>query len=126
MPELEVKKLIIMGDGAIGKTCLLQVFQKGEFPETYLPTVLDNDIKKMKHPTEEGKEFILQLWDTAGQVKFHNNSIIFNVLENLIATIQEAYEEARAIVYPGTEVLLIGFSFVSTALHIITIVTFYI
>ena len=71
MPELEVKKLIIMGDGAIGKTCLLQVFQKGEFPETYLPTVLDNDIKKMKHPTEEGKEFILQLWDTAGQVKFH-------------------------------------------------------
>ena len=71
MAELEVKKLIIIGDGAIGKTCLLQVFQKGEFPETYLPTVMDNDIKRMKHPTEEGKEFIMQLWDTAGQVKLH-------------------------------------------------------
>ena len=71
MAELEVKKLIIIGDGAIGKTCLLQVFQKGEFPETYLPTVMDNDIKRMNHPTEEGKEFIMQLWDTAGQVKLH-------------------------------------------------------
>ena len=88
MPELEVKKLIIMGDGAIGKTCLLQVFEKGEFPETYLPTVLDNDIKKMKHPTEEGKEFILQLWDTAGQVKFHKTSQELRMLSSVIIDCQ--------------------------------------
>ena len=29
-------------------------------------------MKKMKHPLEEGKEFKMQLWDTAGQVKIAN------------------------------------------------------
>jgi len=27
------RKLVIVGDGACGKTCLLIVFSKGEFPE---------------------------------------------------------------------------------------------
>ena len=83
MAELDIKKLIIIGDGAIGKTCLLQVFQKGEFPETYLPTVMDNDIKRMKHPTEEGKEFIMQLWDTAGQANVYKNISIITISQKI-------------------------------------------
>ena len=67
--QLEVKKLIIIGDGAIGKTCLLQVFQAGNFPDGYVPTVMGNEIKRMDHPLEEGKQFVMQLWDTAGQVR---------------------------------------------------------
>lgn len=32
-------KLLIVGDGGCGKTCLLKVFSKGTFPDTYdLPT----------------------------------------------------------------------------------------
>jgi len=87
------KKLVIIGDGATGKTCLLQVFKLGKFPEgVYEPTIFHNETKKMKHPLEEGKEFIMQLWDTAGQ---------------------EEYEEARKLAYPGTQILLIGFSVVN-------------
>uniref|UniRef100_A0A673FPY5 Ras homolog family member B n=1 Tax=Sinocyclocheilus rhinocerous TaxID=307959 RepID=A0A673FPY5_9TELE len=41
------KKLVVVGDWACGKTCLLIVFSKDEFPEVYVPT--------------------LALWDTAGQ-----------------------------------------------------------
>ncbi|KAK2843631.1 hypothetical protein Q7C36_011846 [Tachysurus vachellii] len=46
------KKLVVVGDGACGKTCLLIVFSKDEFPEVYVPTVFEN---------------YLALWDTAGQ-----------------------------------------------------------
>ena len=38
------KKLVIVGDGAIGKTCLLMVFSKDQRPERYLPTIADNHL----------------------------------------------------------------------------------
>lgn len=36
------KKLVIVGDGCCGKTCLLIVFSKDQFPEVYVPTVFEN------------------------------------------------------------------------------------
>ena len=35
------KKLVIVGDGECGKTCLLIVFSKDEFPTVYVPTVFE-------------------------------------------------------------------------------------
>ena len=50
------KKLVIVGDGACGKTCLLIVFSKDQFPEVYVPTVFENyvadievDGKQVRH-----------------------------------------------------------------------------
>lgn len=34
------RKLVIVGDGAAGKTSLLNVFALGEFPENYVRAVL--------------------------------------------------------------------------------------
>ena len=59
--NLETKKLVIIGDGACGKTCLLEVFEKGVFPEKYLPTVFHTSKKKIPHPTKAGEEAELQL-----------------------------------------------------------------
>uniref|UniRef100_A0A2K6V5U8 Ras homolog family member A n=1 Tax=Saimiri boliviensis boliviensis TaxID=39432 RepID=A0A2K6V5U8_SAIBB len=39
------KKLVIVGDGACGKTCLLIVFSKDQFPEVYVPTVFKTSQK---------------------------------------------------------------------------------
>ena len=36
------KKLVIVGDGTCGKTCLLIVFSKDQFPDVYVPTVFEN------------------------------------------------------------------------------------
>lgn len=58
-------KIVVVGDGACGKTCLLEVFKSNKFPEEYVPTVVDNFVKNVK--VGEGQEISLALWDTAGQ-----------------------------------------------------------
>merc|ERR1712131_105742 len=80
------KKLVIVGDGTCGKTCLLIVFSKDEFPEVYVPTVFENYVADIE---VDGKQVELALWDTAGQ---------------------EDYDRLRPLSYPDTHVILMCFS----------------
>ncbi|XP_021483154.1 ras-like GTP-binding protein Rho1 isoform X2 [Meriones unguiculatus] len=52
------KKLVIVGDGACGKTCLLIVFSKDQFPEVYVPTVFENYVADIE---VDGKQVELAL-----------------------------------------------------------------
>jgi len=80
------KKLVIVGDGACGKTCLLIVFSKDQFPEVYVPTVFENYVADIE---VDNKTVELALWDTAGQ---------------------EDYDRLRPLSYPDTDVILMCFS----------------
>jgi len=80
------KKLVIVGDGACGKTSLLFVFSKDEFPDFHEPTVFDNYLTEIE---VNGKLVELVLWDTAGQ---------------------ESYDRLRPLSYPDTDVILMCFS----------------
>ncbi|EGV66548.1 GTP-binding protein Rho1 [Yamadazyma tenuis] len=86
-PSAEIRrKLVIVGDGACGKTCLLIVFSKGTFPEVYVPTVFENYVADVE---VDGRKVELALWDTAGQ---------------------EDYDRLRPLSYPDSNVILICFS----------------
>merc|ERR1712055_896335 len=88
-PENTVLKVVIIGDGAVGKTALMVRYRDGRFPSDYIPTVFEMNAKTVEVDNEK---FELRLWDTAGQ---------------------EAYEELRKQAYIGADVIIIGFCLVN-------------
>jgi small GTP-binding protein len=82
-------KLVVIGDGAVGKTCLLISYAKKEFPKDYIPTVFDNYVVNL---TAGEQNIELGLWDTAGQ---------------------EEYDRLRPLSYANANVFLLCFSVIS-------------
>ena len=81
-------KVVVVGDGAVGKTCMIICYTKDEFPKTYTPTVFD---AHKGHMDFNGKEVQLHVWDTAGQ---------------------EDLARLRPLAYPNANCFLVCFSLV--------------
>jgi Rho family protein len=80
-------KLVVVGDGGCGKTCLLISYSRGEFPTAYVPTIFENYITEVESADKKSVE--LTLWDTAGQ---------------------EEYDRLRPLSYQNVNVMLVCYS----------------
>ena len=64
-------KVIVVGDGNVGKTSMLRRFCKGEFTDQYKKTIGAEFMEKDVYVKSTGDTLRLMLWDTAGQEVFN-------------------------------------------------------
>lgn len=86
-------KIVIVGDGGCGKTSLLLVYAKGDFPEKYAPSVFEKYVTTISLGRKEIK---LNLYDTAGQ---------------------EDYDRLRPLSYQEADLVLVCFDVTNPTSH---------
>jgi len=79
-------KCVTVGDGTVGKTCMLMSYKTNTFPKEYIPTVFENYETRL---IVDKQPLILYLWDIAGQ---------------------EEFDCLRPLTYSQTEVFLVCFA----------------
>lgn len=84
--RMQNMKCVAIGDGAVGKTCLLAAYTSNTCPGEYLATVFNNYSKTI---LVDDQQITINLWDTAGQAE---------------------YDDLRPLSYPNTNVYLLCFA----------------
>lgn len=69
MEQMQRFKVVLVGDGGVGKTTLVHRHLTGQFRQKYIPTLGVEDVTPLSFHTNYGN-IIFDIWDTAGQEKY--------------------------------------------------------
>jgi len=86
---LRESKMIIVGQGGVGKTCLLNLLVKGEYSEK--PSTEGIDISRWVF--DEVKESTLNIWDFGGQEIYHATHQFFLTKRSLYIFVWDSRQE---------------------------------
>ncbi|KAI8849615.1 ras family-domain-containing protein [Chytridium lagenaria] len=73
----EIAKVVILGDGGVGKTSLRHQFLHKKFASSYKATIGADFITKEVALPQDGRSVTMQIWDTAGQERFQSLGVAF-------------------------------------------------
>lgn len=115
----QVVKCGIVGDGTVGKSCLLMTYTMAGFVEHYVPTIFDNF--SVIEEFDDGKLVNITLWDTAGQDDYalfrtktcYKNTDVFLVCFSVVSphsfqNVKQKWVPELQEHSPGTPILLVG------------------
>ena len=83
----EALKIILLGEVAVGKTSLINIFIDPNFNKNISPTLSPSYLTKLVE--YENKTFLLSIWDTAGQEQYRAMNKIFIKNSNIILFIYD-------------------------------------
>ena len=66
--KIPTYKVLLVGDGGVGKTCFVKKHRRNEFEKRYIAT-MGVEVHQLKFHTNKGP-IVFNIWDTAGQEKF--------------------------------------------------------
>ncbi len=116
-------KVVLLGDGSVGKTSIKKRFVGLQFEGTYMATMgADFTIKEHKYKTSDGNNIILKfmIWDLAGQTRYnavrphyyvgsHSALLIYDVTNfNSVDSILNWVTEFKKTVHHSVPITLIG------------------
>ena len=108
MSDDETLKFVILGEGRVGKTSILSKYFTKKFNEGQKSTV--NPSFYEKDVNQQGKNFHLKFWDTAGQEQFNaiNTMYYQNAVGALLVydvTISETFDKVKDWVHTLQEMV---------------------
>ena len=125
MSDDNVLKIVILGEGRVGKTSILSKYFNKKFNQGEKSTI--NPSFYEKNVKYQGKEIQLKFWDTAGQEQFNAISTMyyqgavgallvydvsifetFNKVKSWVSTLQEAVGKDIIFVIAGNKYDLVG------------------
>jgi small GTP-binding protein len=117
MAEVPLLKVVIVGDGAVGKTTLARRYCEGKFHESRVATIgVDFYTQHVPLPSGMVK---LSIWDMAGQERFHAvragfyrgsraAALVYDVTDPATLINLKRWQEEVLRAVPGQKVLVVG------------------
>ncbi|OLS22816.1 MAG: GTPase KRas precursor [Candidatus Heimdallarchaeota archaeon LC_3] len=112
-------KILLLGDGAVGKTSTIHRYIENKFSNTYAATI-GVDILNTRVITKSGEKLDINIWDIAGQIhfrairsKFYRGTsaaiLIFDVTnKKTLDNIPSWISEAKELVSSDIPMILVG------------------